>query len=340
MKNEGVLPLPLDRPFRLFVTGPNAGNHSPLGDWTLEQPEENVVSVVEGLRRIAPPSCRIDYYDCGASIRSLNGEHVAEAARRAAGADAALIVVGENSLRYQNQEKTCGENIDTSDIGLPGMQLALVQAVRAAGAPAIVALINGRPLAVEWIAENAAALIEAWEPGCFGGLALAEILFGAVNPSGKMPISVPRGAGHIQTIYNHKPSQYFRNYVFGKTGPLFEFGDGLSYAKFEYSDLRLPERVAPGQDVSVRFTIRNAGERAGEEVALVFVRDLVGSVATPVRALKAFRRVALQPGESAAVALAIPFDSLALYDRRMRRVVEPGKFQVFVGGLTGEFEAL
>ncbi len=338
LKNDGVLPIDPNKVKRVFVTGPNANTHAILGDWVLEQPEENVTTIVEGLRQIAPPGVAIDYFDCGASVKHIEEARVREAARKAKGAGVAILVMGENPLRYENKEKTSGENVDRSRISLAGNQLDLVKSVSATGVPTVVVLVGGRPLGVEWIAGHVPALVEAWEPGCKGGQALAEVLFGKVNPSGKLPISFPRSAGHIQTIYNHKPSQYFRKYVIGKTSPLFTFGDGLSYTTFQYSNLKVPARIDRGQPIPVSIDVKNTGGRTGDEVVMVFLHDVVASVTRPVRELKAFRRISLAPGETKTVQFKIDYNELAFYNRAMRRVVEPGRFDVFVGDQKASFE--
>lgn len=295
-----------------------------------------MVTLLRGLRQQAPAGVEILSADCGRSVRSLPPGAVERAVAEASKADVVVVAVGDNSLRY-DPDRTSGENIDRSDIELPGNQLELVQALAATGKPVVAVLVGSRPLAIEWLSEHVAAIVEAWEPGSLGGQAVAEVLFGSVNPSGRLPVSIARGTGHLKTIYNYKPSSYSRSFILGATGPRYEFGHGLSYTTFDYSNLRVSESVGPGQDVVLKVDVTNAGGRAGEEVVLAFVRDLVASVTTPVRELKAFRRVALEPGERRTVELVIPFDRLALYDRSMRRVVEPGDFEVSVGSQRGHF---
>ncbi|HCX26845.1 MAG TPA: beta-glucosidase, partial [Cellvibrionales bacterium] len=204
LKNDSLLPLTQGK--KIFVTGPNANNHTMMGDWVFKQPEENITTVVEGLRAVAKPSTSIDYFDLGSQVKTLDPRQFTKAAKRAKAADVAIVVVGGNALRYDRKGKTAGENVARSTINLYGEQLALVQAVQASGTPTVVVLINSRPLAEPWLVENVDALIEAWEPGALGGQALAEIIFGEVNPSGKLPITIPRSVGHLQAIYNHKPS--------------------------------------------------------------------------------------------------------------------------------------
>jgi len=188
--------------------------------------------------------------------------------------------------------------------------------------------------------DHVPAVVEAWEPGCKGGQAVAEILFGLVNPSGKLPITIPRSVGQIQTVYNYLPSQYSRKYALGQTGPLFWFGQGLSYTTFKYENLRLPAKVSPGENITVTVDVTNTGQRAGDEVVLAYVHDMVSSTTTPVKSLQAFKRISLAPGEKHTVELTIAYDQLALVNAEMKRVVEPGEFEIYVGDLKGTFTAL
>jgi beta-glucosidase len=279
------------------------------------------------------------FHDCGKTVRKTSPEAIVEARKSAAESDLVILVVGENSLRSApyDKDRTSGENHDRSDIELPGQQLELARAVAAAGKPVVVVLVNSRPIGSEWIADNIPAILEAWEPGCQGGLAVAEVLFGNVNPSGRLPITIPRSVGHIQSFYNYKPSQFFRKFVTGKTEPLYWFGHGLSYTTFKYSNLRVPGEIKPGQSVSVKVDVTNSGTRSGDEVVLVFTHDVLGTVTTPVRELKGFTRVSLIPGETKTVEMNIAYDQLALINQAMQRVVEPGDFEVFVGDLKAKF---
>ncbi len=336
LKNEGaLLPLDPDRYKKILVAGPLADSPALMGDWVFPQPDENVTTVLEGVKMIAAKDCMVLLNDCGGTARTTSSEAIAAVAKQAREADLTILVVGENSFRAPpfNKDRTSGENIDRSDIELPGQQLDLVKAVVASGKPVVVVLINSRPIGSEWTAEHSSALVEAWEPGCKGGQAVAEVLFGKVNPSGRLPITVPRTAGHIQTIYNHKPSQYSHNYALGKTGPLFWFGHGLSYTTFTYSNLKIPAAVESGNPIRVKVDVTNSGTRAGDEVVLLYVRDLVSSVSTPVKELKAFNRVTIAPGETKSVELTVDYKQLALFDRELNLVVEPGEFEVFVGNL-------
>ena len=329
LKNDGLLPVE-DDVRHIVVSGPNAANARTLGDWALEQPADHVVTVLDGLRREAPADCDVMFEECGESVLHTTDEAIERVADRAGAADVAVLVVGENALRYDT-DKTCGENVDRYDLGLPGRQEELVRRVVDTGVPTIVVLVNGRPLAIEWIAENVPAVVEAWEPGCRGGQAVAEILFGKVNPSGRLAMTIPRHVGLVHTSYDHLPSQYVRRYAVGEHEPLFPFGHGLSYTVFRYEHLQVPDSVRVGDDVVLSVEVTNTGGCAGAEVVQAFVNDRVSSVSTPVRALAAFERVDLAPGETRTVELRIAAGALALCNAEMKWGVEPGEFEVMVG---------
>lgn len=331
LKNaNNLLPLDLSRINRIFVTGPNADNQSILGDWTLPQPDENVTTVLEGLRRAAGDG-KVTYYDYGDDVRQNSPDKVKEAAAMAREADVAIVVVGENPLRY-HKGKTSGENTDRMNLELLGTQEQLVLDIAATGVPTIVVLTGGRPLAIPEIDKKVSAVLQAWEPGSEGGLALAEIIAGQVNPSAKLPVSMPYSSGQIQMIYNHKPSQYFHKYKDGPSKPLYSFGYGLSYTDFAISEPVLDRTEAGTADtVKVRATVTNTGSREGTEVVQLYIRDNISSATRPVKELKDFARVSLKPGESRTVEFDITPDKLAFFDRNMKYTVEPGEFTVMMG---------
>ena len=332
LKNSNAI-LPLAEGKRIFITGPNADNHSIMGDWVLKQPKKNITTVVEGFREVAKGSTEIDYFDLGGSVKHIERDQIDRAATRAKSADVAIVVVGSNPLRYDRKGKTSGENVARSSIGLFGQQLDLVKAIHASGTPTIVVLVNGRPLAEPWIVENVAALVEAWEPGAQGGRALAEIVFGEVNPSGKLPITVPYSVGHLQAIYNHKPSALIRRYADAPTNNLHEFGDGLSYTQFEYAQARLSSStIGKSESTKLSVTLLNKGKRAGDEVVQLYIRDDYSLVTRPVKELKGFTRVSLEPGEKREIHFDITADMLAYYDQDMNWQVEAGDFSIMVGG--------
>ena len=332
LRNENsLLPLQKGRYKKIFVTGHNADNQSILGDWSFEQPEENVSTILEGIKA-ADPDAAVDYQDVGRNVQGLTKQQIAEAVSRAKQAELAILVVGENSMRYHWKEKTCGENSDRYELTLPGRQEQLVEAVAATGVPTIVVLVNGRPLTVEWISSHIPAVIEAWEPGLYGGQAVGEILYGKVSPSAKLPVTIPRGAGQIGCYYNHKYCAYRFPYATGKTAPLYEFGFGLSYTTFKYSKPRLSASViSPSDSVRVSVDVTNTGTIDAEEVPQLYIRDDVSSATRPVKELKGFERIALKAGETRTVSFLITPESLACYDANMKYGVEPGTFTVMTG---------
>ena len=331
LTNDGILPLDEAKYKNVFVTGMNADNQTILGDWALTQPDENVITVLEGLRLVSPTT-KFSFSDLGWNIREMDKDKVEQAARQAAKADLAIVAVGEYSLRTNWYDKTCGEDCDRSDINLAGLQQELVESILATGVPTVIVLVNGRQLGVEWIANHANALVEAWEPGSLGGQAIAEILYGKVNPSGKLPVTIPRHVGQLQMIYNHKPSMYFHPYAIGESTPLFNFGYGLSYTKYIYSELALSSTEMPRDGkVEVSVKVANTGTMDGEEIIQLYIRDLYSSATRPVKELKDFRRVALRAGETKTVSFTLPAEKFAFYDKKMNYTVESGDYEIMVG---------
>jgi len=322
--------LPLGDISRLVVTGPCAADQSILGDWARRQPEGNVISVLDGIIRLAPPQLSVEHVPTG-TIAHISDGDIDAAAHSARAADVAILVMGESSLR-DNPERTSGENVDRASLDLPGRQRELLDAVADTGTPVVVVLVNGAPIASERLLERAAAIVEAWEPGMFGGRAIAEVLFGSYNPSGKLPISVPRSVGHVRSYYNHRPSAHHRGkFRFAATEPLFGFGHGLSYTRFEYRALRARGDIAIGDELAVEVEVVNSGSHAGTEVVLLFVQDMYASVTRPVRELGAFARVHLEPGETKVVGLRLPAEAFSMLDVSLRRTTEPGEFRITLG---------
>ena len=332
LKNEGnLLPLDAGKFKNVFVTGHNANNHSILGDWAYEQPEENVTTILKGLTTLHPET-DYSFLDLGWNVRELSDEQIKEAAQRAHSSELAILVVGENSMRYHWDEKTCGENTDRYELTLPGRQQELVEAVVATGTPTIVVLVNGRPLATEWIANNVPCLMEAWEPGVAGGQAIAEILYGTVNPSGKLPITIPRNAGQIQCIYNHKFTSKWFPYATGNSSPLYEFGYGLSFTNYKYGEPKLSEAIiSPDKSVEVALDVTNTGKMDGEEIVQLYIRDEYSSATRPLKELKNFTRVALKAGETKQISFIITPAMLSYYDADMNYGVEKGTFKIMTG---------
>jgi beta-glucosidase len=263
--------------------------------------------------------------------------------------EAVVLVLGDRSGLVPSC--TTGETRDSADLQLPGVQEELAKAVIAAGKPVVAILINGRPYAFPWLAENANAILEAWLPGEEGGSAIADILFGDANPGGKLPITFPRSVGQVPIFYNSKPSgmksHWYVDYVSEKVTPLYPFGHGLSYTSFEYSDLSIKQKQATGgESVDVSLQIRNSGKIAGDEVVQLYVCDEYASLPRPVKELKGFCRITLSPGMSRRITFHLPVDMLAFYDNELNLMVEAGKIKVFLGSsstdvrLQGEFEII
>lgn len=335
LKNEKTLPLSNDVK-KILVTGPNANNQTILGDWSLLQPEENVITVFEGIKEQANSNVIVDYYATG-TVKKIEDSVIKEAGNKAKDYDAVVVVVGENSLRYQNKEKTSGENIDRDNINLIGQQDALIKELVKSGKQVIVILVNSRPLAVGEVTKNAGALIEAWEPGNLGGTAIGEILFGKINPSGKLPMSIPRSVGQIPTYYNIKPSNYFHKYIETTSGALYDFGFGMSYTTFKYDDVKLSKStINKTENFTVSCTVTNTGNVEGNDVVQLYINDKVSSVTRPIKELKGFKRISLKKGESRTVEFVVTPKDLEFLDIDMKPVVEAGDFKIMVGNSSND----
>ena len=331
LKNDGLLPLDAKKYRRVLVTGINADDHNILGDWSADQKPENVTTVLEGLRMISPETDFV-FVDQGWDPRNMSPAKVSEAASVARTCDLNIVVAGEYMYRGRWTERTSGEDTDRSDIDLVGLQNELIQKVAASGKPTVLVLISGRPLGTEWTAEHLPALVNAWEPGMYGGQAIAEILYGKVNPSGRLAVTIPRSAGQIQMIYNHKPSQYFHPYAVTPSTPLYPFGYGLSYTDYEYSDLTIDKTEIPADgSVKVSVNVTNTGDMAGDEVVQLYIRDRFSQVTRPVKELKDFARIHLEPGETRTVEFTVTPDKLMFLDKHLKPIVEPGEFIVMAG---------
>ena len=331
LKNEGLLPINNNKFKKVLITGPNADNQSILGDWALEQPDNNVITIVEGLKNVSPET-KFEHVAFDWDVRKLDNNIIKQAEQKAKECDLAIVIVGETSQRYYWNDKTCGENSDRYDINLPGNQQELVEKIYSTGVPTIVVLVNGRPLSTEWIANNIPAVIEAWEPGAMGGQALAEIIYGKVNPSAKLPITIPRHAGQIPCYYNHKFTHHWFPYATGDSSPLYHFGHGLSYTDFDISDIKLssPEMSKEGKIIAT-VTVTNTGKMKGDEVVQMYIQDKFSQVTRPVKELKGFQRVTLEPNESKNVTFTIDSDMLAFYNLNMQKEAESGDFNLYIG---------
>lgn len=342
LKNDNqTLPFDADSIRNLAVIGANAdevhyGNYS--------NNEEPGISILDGLKQYGQGRFEVHYaegfkiYENDTSLdpneKTTEAEEhrIRKAVTLAGGCDAVLLVMGGN-------EQTCREgwsNNRTGDrvgLGLLGRQDDLARAILAANPRTAVLLINGRPLAVNYLAEHAPAIIEGWYLGQEQGPAVANVIFGNMNPGGKLTVTIPRSVGQLPVYYNHKPIVHERNFVEGAYSPLFPFGFGLSYTSFEYENLHLkPNRIAEEEVANISVDITNTGDRAGDEVVQLYIRDKVSSVTRPVKELKDFKRISLEKGQTKTVTFTITADKLQFFDVNMKRVVEPGKFDLMVGG--------
>ncbi len=298
------------------------------------------VTPLAGIREAVTDPERVRFArGCGVIGDDASG--LAEAVQAAREADVAIVCVGGRSGLLP--DCTSGEFRDASDLGLTGLQPRLVEEVIATGTPTVVVLVNGRALALPWIAEHVPAVLEAWIPGQEGGHAIADVLFGAVSPSGRLPVSLLRGVGQVPLYHYRKwPAEggqgmFTPAYTDLPATPLFPFGHGLGYTTFTYEDLEVaPEQAATDERVRIACTVTNSGRRAGTEVVQLYVQDPVASVTRPIQQLAGFARVSLEPGQSRRVGFALDPSQLAFYDRAMRFIVEPGLVQVRVGASAGD----
>lgn len=373
LKNDGDL-LPLKKDIgSIAVIGPNAGQVRHLfGDYSypahietlLEMQRSNplgstlpdgiaemkdfirVVSVLDAIRQTVSPDTTVRFAQ-GCGVRDVSRAGFAEAVNAAKQSDVAVLVMGDKA--GLTDECTSGEARDRADLDLPGVQAELVKAIYDTGKPVVLVLLTGRPVTLGWMARDIPAILEAWFPGEEGAGAIADVLFGDVNPGGRLPISFPVDVGQVPVFYAHRPSggrsHWKGDYVETSSKPLYPFGYGLSYTRFEYANLRVEAAQArAGDTVTIRADVRNSGLRAGDEVAQLYVHAPSASVTRPVKELKGFKRLTLQPGETRTVTFQLPVNLLGFYNRDMQFVVEPGTVQVMVGAssadirLTGAFE--
>ncbi|HXG92041.1 MAG TPA: glycoside hydrolase family 3 N-terminal domain-containing protein [Blastocatellia bacterium] len=348
LKNENNL-LPLDRTKirSIAVIGPNAG-HVELGEYSGIPTRK--VSIVDGIKNKVGDQIRVNYAEgckitlgdpktgvptwTNDEVRLSNpaddAKGIAEAVKVAKASDVAVVVVGDNveTTREGWAENHLG---DRDSLDLLGAQNDLVKAIVETGKPTIVVLIGGRPLSINYIAEKVPAVFQGWYLGQETGTAIADVLFGDVNPSGKLPVTMARNVGQLPVYYYQKPSAR-RGYLFSNKEPLYVFGHGLSYTTYTYSNLRItPDKTGPAGQATVTVNVTNAGRRAGDEIVELYIRDDVSSVTRPVKELKDFRRIHLEPGETRAVEFVITPDKLSFLNEEMRRVVEPGTFTIMVG---------
>ena len=365
LKNDGILPLSRTMK-RIAVIGPNADMpYNQLGDYTAPQPREEISTVLDGIRAVAGGNVEV-VYERGCAIRDTTSADIPAAVHAAEGADAVVLVVGGSSARdfktkyiatgaaTVDESKTlsdmeCGEGFDRATLSLLGKQEQLIEAVAKTGKPLVIVYIEGRPLLMNRAAEVANALLTAWYPGEQGGKAIASILFGDVNPSGRLPVSIPRSVGQLPVYYSQNIK---RDYMDEKGAPLYPFGYGLSYTQFAYSDLTITPNAEPSimplvdpltvslsegsGAVRVSLTVKNTGDRSGHEVVQLYLSDRAATVSQPPLQLRAFKKVCLDAGESQRIEFTLGFDELSLINQEMKRVVEPGEFEVLVGASSSD----
>lgn len=334
LKNDNDL-LPIrDNVKRIAVIGPLADSQKdPLGTWKAFGKNEDVVTVIQGIKNRAGDDVEI-MTARGTEVRGeVDRMKLLEAAQVAEKADLAILVVGET-------EDMSGEGHSRAMLGLPGAQLDLVKLVQRTGTPTVVVLLHGRPLAIPWVAENVPSVLATWHLGVEHGNAVADVLWGDVNPSGRLTAQWPRHVGQVPIYYNFKNTgrppvegqRYTSKYIDMPWTPQFVFGHGLTYTKFEYGAPRLSKAtINPDGTVEVTARIMNIGSRPGTETAQLYIRDKVASRTRPVRDLRGFEQVTLKPGESTDVTFTLGPKHLGLYNREMEFVVEPGEFEIWVG---------
>lgn len=344
LKNDGTLPLSKQLK-RIAVIGPNANMpYNQLGDYTAPQADGKVVTVLDGIRKVVGSNTEV-VYERGCAVRDTVEANIAAAVKAASSADAVVLVVGGSSARdFKTKyistgaatvdeskglsDMECGEGFDRSSLSLLGKQEQLINAVAATGKPLVVVYIEGRPLLMNNATEKANALMTAWYPGEQGGEAVARLIFGDANPSGRLTVSVPRSVGQVPIYYSQGK---LRDYVEEPSTPLYAFGHGLSYTTFDYNNLQITPKTATGDSVTVTLTVKNTGLRDGQEVVQLYLRDCAATVVQPQIALRGFQKIALKAGESKLVTFPVGFDELSLINADLKRVVEPGDFEVMVG---------
>ena len=333
LKNEGNV-LPLSKTLKtIAVVGPLADSQKDvIGSWTGDGKPEDAVTLLAGIKSKVSPQTIVTYAK-GCEINDDSTTGFAEAVRIASESDVVIVAVGESA-------DMSGEAASRSSLDLPGRQVDLVKAIKATGKPVVVVLMNGRPLSINWIAENVPSILETWFAGTQAGNAIADVLFGDVNPGGKLPITFPRTVGQVPLYYNHKntgrppdaKNKYTSKYLDVPWTPLFPFGYGLSYTRFQFTNLQLSaSRIRSDGSLTVTVDVENVGQRAGDEVVQLYINDPAASVTRPVKELKGFQRITLQPGQKKRVEFKLTSSDLGFYNREMRFVVEPGEFRVMVG---------
>ncbi len=353
LKNDkNLLPLDLQKLKTIAVIGPNAADVH-LGGYSRDPGPGNQISILDGIRKRVPQNVKVLYAE-GCKITTgkqgwaawyenkveqpdpkADAEGIRAAVATARKSDVAIVVVGENEST--NREAWSEQHLgDRDSLDLLGSQEALVKAIVETGTPTVIFLINGRPLSITYEKEHVPVILEGWYLGEQGGTAAANVLFGDVNPGGKLPISFPRSVGQLPDYYDHKPSRN-RSYLFDGREPIYPFGFGLSYTQFRFENVRVePKTIRTGGTAKVSVDITNTGNRAGDEVAQLYIHQRVASRTRPVKQLRGFKRVSLEPGQKVTVDFMLAPEDLSLIDVNMNEVVEPGTFDVMVGPSSAE----
>lgn len=361
LKNEQNL-LPLDKQIgSIAVIGPNADSIRNLfGDYAypahietllearnvknvfdqplpddIQSPEDFIpaISVLDAVRAKVSPHTQV-LYAKGCDVQGASTEGFAEAVEAARSAQVAIVVVGDKA--GLTDDCTSGEARDRADLSLPGVQSQLVKAIYDTGTPIVLVLVNGRPVSLGWIAERVPAILEAWFPSEEGANAIADVVFGDVNPGGKLPMTFPLSVGQVPTFYGHRPSggrsQWKVDYVESPVAPLYPFGYGLSYTRFQIDNLRIqPETVRAGSEITIQVDVTNVGERSGDEVVQLYTHQQTRLITRPVKELKAFKRVTLEPQQTRTITFRLAVNQLGFYDHKHQFVVEPGRVDVMIG---------
>jgi beta-glucosidase len=355
LKNDKqLLPLNIEKLRSLAVIGPNA-NQVQYGDYSSTRDSRSGTTIFEGIKQLVGNKVKINYAK-GSDLSSMDKSGFAGAVTAAKNSDAVVVVLGTTSVVFSGigwnghapdaepkDPFTCGEGYDVNDISPQGVQRELLQEIYKTGKPVILVLVQGRPWSISWEKENIPAILEAWYPGERGGNAVANIMFGKVNPSGRLNVSIPQSTGHIPVFYNrvnsnkgfyHNPGSADKpgqDYVFASTDALFPFGYGLSYTTFKYSDLKVSKSLFSKQEqVEVSVSVTNTGKVEGKEVVQMYLGNKVNSVTTPLMALKGFDKISLKPGETKTVKFTVTPEYIGIWDTQMKWVTEPGKFDVMI----------
>lgn len=353
LKNENnLLPLDMQKLSSVAVIGPNA-DQVQFGDYSPTKNNKYGVTVLQGIRKYADRHITVNYAK-GCDITGSDKSGFAEAIKAAEESEVVILVMGGTSAvlsgigwgedKQPDDPATCGEGFDRHELDFPGVQPDLIREISKTGKPVILIMVHGRPYTISWEKRHVPAILDAWYPGEQGGTAIADILFGKTNPSGRLSMSIPQSVGHVPLFYNHKPSGrgYYHDpgskekpghdYVFSSTQPLFSFGFGLSYTSFTYDNLKISkERYKMGESIEISVDVKNTGTREGKEVVQLYINDKVSSTTTPSKELKRFKKIGLDKGESTTVSFTLDTKDLSLWDQQMRQVLEPGEFGIMIG---------